>query len=80
MSDVEKLDPKLRRQYTGAYGAFVPGDYAIGDTISVPGQSGEVLWSFMSAEGLKYVVDDNTGGFPVEVKANEVYGVVEPWR
>jgi hypothetical protein len=80
VSDLEKIPQHLQKQYAGAYGPFVPGDYGIGDTISVPGQSGEVLWSFQSAEGLKYVVDDNTGGFPVEVKANEVYGSVEPWR
>ena len=74
MSDLEKLDPNLVRQYTGAYGPFQAGDYRIGDTVKAPGVSGEVIWSYRSAgKGLVYVVDDSSG-FPVEIAANEVRG------
>jgi hypothetical protein len=72
MTGLRDMDPKLIRQYSSAYGTFASGDYAIGDTIAVPGTSGEVIWSFHSCDGrgLVYVVDDNSG-FPVEVKASE---------
>jgi hypothetical protein len=70
MSGLEHMDLKLIQQYTGLYGPFVSGDYAIGDTIAVPGTSGEVVWSYQSERGLVYVVDD-ASGFPVEVKASE---------
>jgi len=74
VSDLENLDPTLKRQYTGAYGEFQAGDYSIGDTIKAPGIAGEVIWSYRSAKkGLVYVVDDNSG-FPVEIAANEVRG------
>jgi hypothetical protein len=72
MSGLERMDLKLIQQYTGLYGPFVSGDYAIGDRIAVPGTSGEVIWCYHSCDGrgLVYVVDDNSG-FPVEVKASE---------
>jgi hypothetical protein len=47
MSDVDKLDPNLKRQYVGAYGEFQAGDYGIGDQI--PGL-GEVIWSCRKVE------------------------------
>ena len=71
MSDLQKVPASVQKQYAGLYGAFVSGDYGIGDTVSVPGTTGEVIWSFASASGLTYVVDDKSG-FPVEVKAYEV--------
>jgi len=71
MTGLQGMDAKLIRQYSSAYGPFVSGDYAIGDTIAVPGISGEVIWSYQSPQGLVYVVDDTFGGFPVEVKASE---------
>jgi hypothetical protein len=71
MSGLEHVSEQLVKQYTGAYGPFASGDYAIGDTIAVPGTSGEVIWSYQSPQGLVYVVDDTFGGFPVEVKASE---------
>lgn len=71
MSDLEKISVQLQRQYSGLYGQFQSGDYPVGSIISVPGTTGEVIWSFRSASGLTYVVDDNSG-FPVEIKAYEV--------
>lgn len=67
------MDPKLRREYTGAYGPFAAGDYQIGQQLRAPGVQGEVIWSFHScdAHGLVYVVDDNSG-WPTEVRASEV--------
>lgn len=69
----------LQRQYTGAYGAFVAGDYSIGDTVAVPGTSGEIIWSYRPGGNgpLTYVVDDGSG-FPVECLASDVYATVEP--
>lgn len=72
---------ELSKQYTGAYGPFYQGEHNIGDTVAVPGTSGEILWSYRS-EGtgpLTYVIDDNSG-FPIEVLAADVYSKVEPWR
>jgi|GEM_PF-2847889 hypothetical protein len=82
MTGLRDMDPKLIRQYSTAYGTFASGDYAIGDTIAVPGTSGEVIWSFHSCDGrgLVYVVDDTFGGFPVEVQASQVHGQVSPWQ
>jgi hypothetical protein len=73
MTGLENMDLKLIKQYTDAYGPFASGDYPVGSTIAVPGTSGEVIWSFHSCDGrgLVYVVDDSSG-FPVEVRANEV--------
>ena len=73
MSDLSKMDPNLVKQYTGAYGPFVSGDYAIGQTLNAPGIQGEVIWSYQGKNGLAYVIDDNSG-FPVEIQANEVRG------
>lgn len=67
MSDLQKVPASVQKQYTGAYGAFVPGDYGIGDQI--PGL-GEVIWSYRTKEGLTYVCSD--GGFPQEILASEV--------
>jgi hypothetical protein len=73
MTGLEGMDPKSRREYTGAYGPFGAGDYQIGQQLRAPGVIGEVIWSFHSCDGrgLVYVVDD-ASGFPVEVRASEV--------
>ena len=80
MTGLQDMDAKLIRQYSSAYGSFASGDYAIGDTIAVPGTSGEVIWSYQSAQGLVYVVDDDSSGFPTEVLANQVHGRGSPWQ
>jgi hypothetical protein len=81
VSDLEKIDPQLKRQYVEAYGEYYPGEYRIGDTVAVPGTSGEIIWSYRPGENgpLTYVVDDQSG-FPIEVLAADVYGPVEPWK
>jgi hypothetical protein len=71
MTGLQGMDPELIRQYSGAYGPFVAGDYAIGEQIAGPGKSGEVIWSYQSQKGLTYVVDDRSG-WPTEVLARRV--------
>jgi hypothetical protein len=72
MSGLEHVSEHLVKQYTGAYGPFVSGDYAIGEQIKTPYTTGEVIWSYRAPlHGLTYVVDDATG-WPTEVLANEV--------
>jgi hypothetical protein len=72
MSGLESMDVKLIKQYTGIYGPFVSGDYAIGQQIKTPHTTGEVIWSYRAPlHGLTYVVDDSTG-WPTEVLASEV--------
>jgi hypothetical protein len=67
MGDLDKLDPNVKRQYAGAYGPFVSGDYGIGSEI--PGL-GEVIWSYQTKEGLTYVCTGD--GFPQEILASEI--------
>lgn len=71
MSDLDHMSKALQQQYTGAYGPFVSGDYAPGQTVSTPSTSGEIIWSYQSRKGVVYVVDDGSG-FPVECLARDV--------
>lgn len=71
MTGLENLDPNVKRQFTGAYGPFVAGDYAIGDQVHTVGKSGEVVWSYQAKRGLTYVIDDHSG-WPAEVLARRV--------
>jgi hypothetical protein len=71
MSGLEHVSEHLVKQYTGIYGPFVSGDYAIGQELHGAGVQGDVIWSYQSAHGLVYVIDDHSG-WPVEIKAHEV--------
>ena len=73
MMELFNVDPKIRKQYEGAYGPFVAADYAIGDQVKAPGVQGEIIWSYRKngTGPLTLVVDDHSG-FPVEIRANEV--------
>ncbi len=73
MTGLQDMDPNLIRQYSGAYGAYVPGDYAIGERLHAAAIRGEVIWSYLGAQGLTYVVDDHSG-WPCEVLARSVIG------
>ncbi len=68
-----KISEQLQRQYESAYGAYVPGEYAIGDQVAAHGVSGEIIWSYRPGGNgpLHFVIDDNSG-FPVEVLASDV--------
>ena len=73
MTGLQGMEPDLIRQYSSAFGAYVPGDYQIGEQIRAAGTSGEVVWSYLGAKGLVYVVDDKSG-WPCEVLARLVIG------
>lgn len=63
----------LYQQYTAVYGDLaITGQYAVGDRVLFDGgQVGEVVWKYHDANGLTYVLDDNTG-FPEEVQARDI--------
>ncbi len=73
MTGLQDMDFNLRRQYTSAYGPFAAGDYAIGEQLRGAAIRGTVIWSYLGAQGLTYVVDDTTG-WPCEVLARSVIG------
>ncbi len=75
MMELFNVDPKIRRQYTGAYGPFCSADHKIGDPLKAPGVQGEIIWSFRKGGTgpVTYVVDDHSG-WPVEVLARMVQG------
>jgi len=75
------VDPELRRQYESAYGSFRAGDYPISSTVTVPGTSGEVIWSYRSCHGrgFVYVVNSGNGNGLVEVRAAQVVERVTSW-
>jgi hypothetical protein len=68
VAGIENVEPNIRRQYTGAYGPFVAGDYQIGQQLRAAAICGEVIWSYSApGRGLVYVVDENSG-WPAEIK------------
>jgi hypothetical protein len=72
MTGLDDLDANLRRQYEGAYGPFVSGEYAIGEQLRTRYATGTVLWSYRQPlHGLAYLIDDSSG-WPLEVMAHEV--------
>jgi hypothetical protein len=73
MTGLQDMNPNLIRQYSSAFGAYVPGEYQIGEQIATSSTSGTVIWSYLGANGLTYVIDDNSG-WPVEVQASQVNG------
>ncbi|GHO63779.1 hypothetical protein KSC_026710 [Ktedonobacter sp. SOSP1-52] len=65
----------LFNQYRQVYGDLATtGLYTIGQRVYFDGgQIGEVIWKYHSANGLMYVLDDNTG-FPTEERSQDIEG------
>ncbi len=64
---------RKERQYQQLYGAYVAGEFSIGDQVKTPeGEEGEVIWSYRDRAGRHMYVIDDGSGFPVEIAANEV--------
>lgn len=80
MTGLEGMSEQIVKQYSNLYGPFAPGVFEVGETVSVHGFSGEVVWSFRKdgVGPLTYVVA-NENDWPEEVSADKVYGRVSPW-
>lgn len=68
----------LARQYTGAYGPFVAGDYGLGQQAQARAGAGEIVWSFRKdGRGpVTYVLDDGSG-WPIEAEASSIIEVLQ---
>lgn len=75
MDQQSKQRIHLYQQYTAAYGELAAtGQYAVGDRVRFDGgQVGEIIWKYHSANGLMYIIDDNTG-FPTEERSQDIEG------
>lgn len=72
-----KQKMSIFNQYRQVYGDLAQeGAYMVGQRVYFDGGAiGEVLWKYQAANGLTYVLDDNTG-FPVEAQAGSIEGRV----
>lgn len=72
MTGLNNLDPKIRRQYEGLYGPFCSADYQIGEQVRTRNVQGVVIWSFRKSGTGPVTLVIDSGGWPVEIRANEV--------